>query len=121
MGFGYIIHKEGDEYVEYGHIGTQATVYQGEVFAVDRAVTRLLALPGAENVDIYIDNQATILSLTKPECKSKTAYTCRLELIELGSTRQVKLHWVRAHVGHELNEMADKLAKSGKIKQAISG
>ena len=66
-------------------------------------------------MNIFIDNQATILSLTKPECTRKTTYNCRQKLIELGTRRHVRLHWVKAHAGHELNERADKLAKLGTV------
>ena len=64
VGYGYVVYQGNDEYVGYGNIGTQATVYQGEVFAVDRAAVAILELPGSEDVDIFIDNQATILSLS---------------------------------------------------------
>ena len=113
MGFGYVIRDGDDEYTENGHIGEHATVFQGEVFAVDRAASKLLELPGREDINIYIDNQATITSLTKPECKMKTTHYCRLKLIELGRIRKVRLRWVKAHAGHELNEKADELAKKG--------
>ena len=81
VGYGLLIHEGEETYEEYGQIGTQATVYQGEVFAVDRAVTRILESQSNDEVDIFIDNRATIISLSKPECKSKTAYNCRLKLI----------------------------------------
>ena len=73
----------------------------------------MLELPGRDEVDIFIDNQATIVSLTKPECISKTAYNCRLKLMELGKRHKTRLHWVRAHAGHALNEKVDELAKLG--------
>ena len=95
VGFGYVIRDGEDEYTENGHIGDRATVFQGEVFAVDRAASKLLELPGSDDIDIYIDNQAAITSLTKPECKMKSTYYCRLKLIELGHTRKVRLHWVK--------------------------
>jgi ribonuclease HI len=38
------------------------------------------------------------------------------ELDRLQSTNLVKIHWTKAHVGHEGNERADQLAKEGTAK-----
>ena len=54
------------------------------------------------------------MAITSVECTSKTVYNCinSLKLLIQRGTK-VTLHWVRAHVGHELNEEVDRLAKFG--------
>ena len=60
-----------------------------------------------------MDNQAAILSLTKPECDPITVYRRRESLTQLCRRHKVVINWVQAHAGFDLNEKVDKLAKLG--------
>ena len=59
-----------------------------------------------------------LLALDNPTVKSKTVFATMTELDNLaGSSKYpVKIGWVKAHVGHAGNEMADVLAKEGTKK-----
>ena len=113
VGFGYLVRSTASNHGEHGHIGTHSTVFQGEVFAIQRASNYLQTLPGNEDINFYVDNQAAILSLTKPECDSTTVYRCRESLTQLCRRHKVVINWVQAHAGFDLNEKVDKLAKLG--------
>ena len=66
-----------------------------------------------KNICIHSDSQATLLALTKRTITSKQIKETIQVLNELAIDNQVTLSWVKAHVGHEGNEKADKLAKEG--------
>ena len=91
------------------------TVFQAEIFAITKAATALEAL-GATNEDvtnIYVDSQAALMALDNRIVNQETVRNCIGVLNRLGLTRQVVLHWIKAHVGHAGNERADLLAKQG--------
>ena len=71
-------------------------MYQGEVLAVQRAAEKLVTLEGTEDINLFIDNQAVILSLTNQDCTSRTVYNCRGKLTQLTETWKVTLYWVHA-------------------------
>ena len=60
-----------------------------------------------------------INNLLKATCNVLTVAACRKILKWLGQLQNVGLNWVRAHVGHDLNEQADMLAKEGTTSQNI--
>ena len=125
VGYGAIVLKENNYHHNLnGSIGFNASVYQGEVYAVDRAAEHLLSLdiPADTPITFFIDSQATILSLTGPCCASLTAQRCREKLLALNTHDLVTLNWVKAHAGHYWNEEADNLAKGGSyssVHQAV--
>ncbi len=61
---------------------------------------------------ISSDSQATLLALNTLELTSQLVARCVEGLNQLGQDNTVVLHWVKAHVGHELNDAADALAKT---------
>jgi ribonuclease HI len=95
-----------------GYLGTQATVFQAEVFAIDRAARYLTGLQG-RSVIINVDSQAALLALKNPKTSSRVVEECKTALNKLGHSMDVKMRWVKAHVGHAQNELADELAKKG--------
>ena len=89
------------------------------------AVRQLLQSTGDEPVLIQADSQYVIKIFTiwLPGWRSNGMRTSGrkpvenrdliLEIDELLSVREVEWEWVRAHVGHLLNERADSLARHG--------
>ena len=68
---------------------------------------------------IFSDSQAALLALTKVSCDTLTVAACRKTLTQLGQQQSISLNWVRAHVGHDLNEQADQLAKEGTTSRNV--
>ena len=98
----------------YGCLGQHAPVFHGEVFAIHEAAQSLLLnKPNQDHIHFFIDSKTAILALTKKYFISQTVLECFYALMELANTNSVTLHWVKAHVGHTLNERADELAKLG--------
>ena len=115
VGFGFIIKDQTDrETTQWGNLGPNATVFQGEVFAIQKAAEWLLEEETTDEAHFYIDSTSAIKAVTGIECNSKTVMNCKEAISKLVSRRDgVYFHWVRAHVGHELNEKADRAAKFG--------
>ena len=97
---------------DHGCLGPNATVFQAEVWAIRQAAERLRNVPET-TVFFFVDSQAALMALDASEAESETVQRCIEALNELGLRKTVILRWVKAHVGHDLNEMADELAKKG--------
>ena len=71
-------------------------------------------------VEINSDSQYVINTMTKG-WKRKANQDLWAELDRLVDARKVTWKWVRAHVGHELNEKADKLANDAAHGVVVDG
>ena len=56
-----------------------------------------------------MDSQAAIKALTKPSCTKNTYLTYLIK----EKKKNITLNWIKAHVGHKQNKVADTLAKEG--------
>ena len=65
----------------------------------------------SKKIDFYVDNQASLQSVSALSCTLNTANEARKSLISLGLKNTVKLTWVQSHKGTEGNEVADKAAR----------
>jgi ribonuclease HI len=96
-------------------MGTMATVFEAEVFAIDACARRCLERKSLRNKKITIasDSQASLKALGSTMFKSKLVLECRKNLNALGKRNHLKLVWVPGHTGISGNEAADLLAKKG--------
>ena len=88
------------------------TVHQAELLAITNAA-KLLAGETGKKILFLVDNQASLKVLAGTNVKFDSVKTTRDALHSLGSTNNVELRWIKAHVGHDGNEAADKAAKKG--------
>ena len=113
-GYGAVLMRDDDICDEtYGSQGQSATVFQAECQAIVRGLD--LVTSTNENLTILTDNQAVVLALLSPTTTSNTVKELK-EALENKSTHRVgkiQIRWIRAHVGHNGYEYADKLAKQG--------
>ena len=96
----------------FGYLGKITTVFQAEVHAITKAC-ECIHTTDEHRIIIYSDSQAGILALNSPTVHSKTVFECMTLLNKLAEERDVTIRWVKAHVGHYGNEIADELAKQG--------
>jgi ribonuclease HI len=104
-------------YEQSAYLGTTTTVFQAEVFAIGHAVHHILInrqlLADINCVDIITDSKSALQALDGITSSSKLVIDCMKALDKLAELTIVKIHWIKAHVGHIGNERADQLAKKG--------
>jgi ribonuclease HI len=88
------------------------TVHQAELLAITNAAKHLAGETG-KKIIFLVDNQASLKVLAGTNVKFDSVKMTRDELHSLGSTNNVELQWIKAHVGHDGNDAADKAAKKG--------
>ncbi|MCF6239098.1 MAG: hypothetical protein L3J79_09890, partial [Candidatus Marinimicrobia bacterium] len=113
-GWGFVYKgRKGLQSKGCGNLGPLTSVFQAEVVAINRAAVKLLEISDISIVTFFVDSQAALLALDKKHSTSLVVRECISALNELGRRGQVILRWIRAHSGHEDNEIADSLAKEG--------
>ncbi len=96
------------------HLQDFNTVYQAELTAISEAANHLIRLPKLpDRIIILSDSRSSIMALKRYVTPSRTLERCMTALNTLGTRTSVILRWIKAHVGHRGNEMADDLAKQG--------
>ena len=111
-GFGIYITEKGFDDELSAPMPGYSTVFQCEVMAIKTAAELMVGTVG-KNIQIYIDSQAAILALCGNEVNSKTVFDTIHALDAIGRDNNLKLNWIKAHNGHALNDIADKLARDG--------
>lgn len=87
------------------------TVLAGELLAIALAV---ITFP-ERRLHVLTDSKPALASLTMPRAKLLDKRTSQIvEIVDMierrTAGRDVRYSWVRSHAGHELNEIADRLA-----------
>jgi len=118
-GAGYAIYENGVITKEDSfHLGSNSTVFQAEVTAIDKVAEHLLELKYTDrDITIFCDSQAAIMALDSSKLKTKTTLSAVQTLDRLGVNNNLRLSWVPAHSDFEGNEKADILAKNGCLKE----
>ena len=117
LGFGFYIDDGTPQGIRESRcLGAQVTVFQAELHAIGAAAETLPEVAG-KYIIIYSDSQAALQALDSPLTTSRLVQQTK-QALNLASTqwgKTVTLRWVKAHVGHPGNEIADQLAKEGSM------
>lgn len=99
---------------ESTYLGTDASVFQAEITAIEHAVRWVLECcdPGT-NVMIYSDSQAAIKAIFKETVTSKTVQACKEIIIQAKENQRIGIEWIKGHADYTGNELADYLARKG--------
>jgi ribonuclease HI len=107
-------------YEQSTYLGNMTTVFQAEVYAIGSAAHYLFnhreLLLAIQDIDFVTDSKSALQAIDSISTSSKLVIDCKKELDRLHEIATVKIHWIKAHVGHEGNEKADQLAKHGTSK-----
>ena len=103
-------------------LGNKTTVFQAEVFAQKMAATLIIngtqgpdAWAGNRPITIHTDSQASILALDRVWIKSQLVEQT-LDLLDRAANccPKLSIRWVKSHIGHLGNELADQAARDGR-------
>ena len=95
-----------------------ASIFQAELLAIQAAATHMLTREDTYNqyVKTFSDSQAALQALKAKHCKAQTVKDTHDALNDLElQTKQVRLAWIKAHIGLDGNELADEYAKLGTV------
>jgi hypothetical protein len=97
-----------------------ATVFQAEIIAITTDC-QLLKQRRKQVILIRCDSQAAIQAVLATNISSKIVLDCRNAINTLGEVNDETISWIKAHVEHPGNELADKQAKAGAIPRQGPG
>jgi len=99
----------------------ERTVFQAEVIAITAGCEYLLDSDiSNENIDFLVDNQASLKAISSNLIRQHTVKTLLQRLSEVAAKgNNIRLSWIKAHVGEVGNERADELAKQGSKRSLV--
>ena len=101
-------------------LGQNITVFQTEVFAINKCAEHCLQMNfRLSGISICSDSQAALKSLMSCKIDSALVLECKRKLEKLASANSVTLIWVPGHSDIFGNEMADELAREGSAMEPI--
>lgn len=101
------------------HLGAHATVFQAEVYAIQKCAENILQshdFTVQDKIVINTDSQAAIRAFMNPRITSQVVLAGRRALDDLALFADTTLRWVPGHSNIEGNEAADVLAKAGAMQ-----
>lgn len=114
------IYRMSDGYAKCLRISDYCTVMQAEVMAIEMCVDECIKQRMAnESIKVLIDSQAAIKAIDKEEITSKTVLRCKKKIAKLAEENRIELIWVPGHADVYGNEMADKVANLGTMKDTV--
>jgi ribonuclease HI len=123
--------KHGNETafeLKYG-LGHRTNVYDGESLALAAGMARANLFSNdhqeIKQIIFFTDSTSALTNITNDRAHhtqtiSKLFQKHALKFLEKDPNHRIQLQWIQGHKGHEINERADKLARSGrKLPQEI--
>lgn len=112
VGAAYVVFKpDGKQETHRIKLGDHATVFQAELAALADASRWLESRVTPVSTTIFCDSMSAILALQQGDNPHPLVQDTRKSLINARKRAEIKLAWVKAHVGIKGNERADEEAK----------
>ncbi|CAK1541875.1 unnamed protein product [Leptosia nina] len=91
-------------------LATYCTVFQAEMVALHKAI-QLATKVISPKINLCSDSRSALEDIVSGRSLNPLVVQTRRTLRSLSKCKEVRLFWIKAHVGHEGNERADQLAK----------
>ncbi|CAK1546865.1 unnamed protein product [Leptosia nina] len=91
-------------------LATYCTVFQAEMVALHKAI-QMATKVISPKVNLCSDSRSALEDIVSGRSLNPLVVQTRKTLKDLSNYKEVRLFWIKAHVGHEGNERADQLAK----------
>ncbi|KFM80483.1 Hypothetical protein in type-1 retrotransposable element R1DM, partial [Stegodyphus mimosarum] len=111
--YGVEIHEE-----RY-RLGDLNTVFQAELFAIKKALEWCVQFRKGKYTSIHTDSLSSLLALTNTSHRHFLVNGIKDLYRQAITTQTVKFKWIKAHVGHHGNELADDRAKRATLKEEV--
>lgn len=109
VGGAYVVYLDDKEiFNKQFRLNDETTVYLAELYAIKSAVDYFLN-SSFQDGDLYSDSRSALMALASYD--TDHWITDYIKNNVATSSKQLRFHWVKAHVGHPRNERADELAK----------
>lgn len=101
-------------------LGSLCTVFQAELYAILQAV-EYIQRGSARSFGILSDSRSALDLVCSSSALHPLAFAIRRRIAELREDdREVRLFWVKAHIGIPGNERADELAKQAALSRRVA-
>ncbi|XP_035217706.1 uncharacterized protein LOC118191021 [Stegodyphus dumicola] len=120
IGAAFVVYFYGIEilYEQY-RLNSYNSVFQAESCALEKDLQYIsFKIPRPSIVNVYSDCQSLLQILCCPVSTNFTVYNIKQLYGEISDQIDIKLHWVKVHVGHAGNERADVLAKEAALSNS---
>ena len=116
-GSGWAVCKDDTVLAEESyHLGTEASVFQAEVIAIEHALRWVTEhCDNGTEVLILSDSRSAINAIFKLTTCSKVVMGCKGILRTAKENHRIAIKWIKGHADHTGNELADMLAKEASL------
>ena len=95
-------------------LSDNATVFQAELQAIRLGCSIIKECNNLDKVITFmVDSKAALMALDNVDTSSELVKHTKNAINELANTHEIHLRWIKAHVDHKGNEIADAAAKTG--------
>lgn len=122
VGAAFVVKKDGIFlHKENFRLRDEATVYQSEMHAIHKALQWIIENKlKKEKIVLFSDSLSALQSLGRHHPSNNLEFNIRNKVNEIKKGNKLSLSWIKAHVGHEGNELADMEAKKGTMLPTVT-
>ncbi|GBM12398.1 hypothetical protein AVEN_160898-1 [Araneus ventricosus] len=112
IGVAFVAYYHGVEiHTHMARLPDYYSVFQAEVLGIKMALDFCATIQHIKDIHIYSYSRAALQSLADPINHNSIVQKTKKAFLKSREKLNIKIHWIKAHIGHQGNERADQLAK----------